>query len=98
MTIRLELVRDLVVAPGFSLARRPEGLRHIGHSTALRDVQYFKEDLGLLQTFINDELVEVDDNEIRVTLRGRLLIRNICMCFDKYLRAKARQQQFSRVI
>ncbi|MCZ4295897.1 oxygen-independent coproporphyrinogen III oxidase [Vibrio sinaloensis] len=59
---------------------------------------YFKEDLGLLQTFINDELVEVDNQEIRVTLRGRLLIRNICMCFDKYLRAKARQQQFSRVI
>lgn len=59
---------------------------------------YFKEDLQLLQTFINDELVEVDDEEIRVTLRGRLLIRNICMCFDKYLRAKARQQQFSRVI
>ena len=60
--------------------------------------RYFKEDLGLLQTFINDELVEVDDKEICVTLRGRLLIRNICMCFDKYLRAKARQQQFSRVI
>ena len=59
---------------------------------------YFKEDLELLQTFINDELLEVDDKEIRVTLRGRLLIRNICMCFDKYLRAKARQQQFSRVI
>ena len=59
---------------------------------------YFKEDLELLQTFVNDELVEVDDKEIRVTLRGRLLIRNICMCFDKYLRAKARQQQFSRVI
>ncbi|MFN3018825.1 oxygen-independent coproporphyrinogen III oxidase [Vibrio coralliilyticus] len=59
---------------------------------------YFKEDLELLQTFINDELVGVDDKEIRVTLRGRLLIRNICMCFDKYLRAKARQQQFSRVI
>ena len=59
---------------------------------------YFKEDLELLQTFINDELVEVNGKEIRVTLRGRLLIRNICMCFDKYLRAKARQQQFSRVI
>ncbi|MEF1288978.1 oxygen-independent coproporphyrinogen III oxidase [Vibrio sp. M260118] len=59
---------------------------------------YFKEDLQLLQTFVNDQLVEVDDKEIRVTLRGRLLIRNICMCFDKYLRAKARQQQFSRVI
>ncbi|OIQ24975.1 oxygen-independent coproporphyrinogen III oxidase [uncultured Vibrio sp.] len=60
--------------------------------------QYFKEDLELLQTFIDDELVEIDDKEIRVTLRGRLLIRNICMCFDKYLRDRARQQQFSRVI
>ncbi|KJY84392.1 coproporphyrinogen III oxidase [Vibrio galatheae] len=59
---------------------------------------YFKQDLQLLQTFINDELVQVDDKQICVTLRGRLLIRNICMCFDKYLRAKARQQQFSRVI
>ncbi|GLQ73128.1 oxygen-independent coproporphyrinogen III oxidase [Vibrio penaeicida] len=60
--------------------------------------RYFKEDLELLQTFVDDRLVEVDDTEIRVTLRGRLLIRNICMCFDKYLRDKARQQQFSRVI
>jgi len=59
---------------------------------------YFKQDLELLQTFIDDELVEVDEKEIRVTLRGRLLIRNICMCFDKYLRVRARQQQFSRVI
>lgn len=59
---------------------------------------YFSEDLQLLKTFIDDELVEVDDKEIRVTLRGRLLIRNICMCFDKYLRDRARQQQFSRVI
>ncbi|AUI85015.1 oxygen-independent coproporphyrinogen III oxidase [Vibrio azureus] len=59
---------------------------------------YFQEDLALLATFINDQLVEVDENEIRVTLRGRLLIRNICMSFDKYLRIKARQQQFSRVI
>ena len=59
---------------------------------------YFKDDIELLQTFIEDELVEMDKKEIRVTLRGRLLIRNICMCFDKYLRIKARQQQFSRVI
>ncbi len=59
---------------------------------------YFAEDLKLLQTFIDDQLVEVSEDDIRVTARGRLLIRNICMCFDKYLRDKARQQQFSRVI
>ncbi|KJG13308.1 coproporphyrinogen III oxidase [Photobacterium iliopiscarium] len=59
---------------------------------------YFSEDLQLLQTFIGDELVTVGDNIIYVELKGRLLIRNICMCFDKYLRNRARQQQFSRVI
>ncbi|MGR5080401.1 oxygen-independent coproporphyrinogen III oxidase [Photobacterium swingsii] len=59
---------------------------------------YFAEDLELLQTFINDELVTVSDELIFVELKGRLLIRNICMCFDKYLRDRARQQQFSRVI
>lgn len=60
--------------------------------------EYFAEDLGLLKTFINDELVTIDSQFIHVELKGRLLIRNICMCFDKYLRDRARQQQFSRVI
>jgi coproporphyrinogen III oxidase-like Fe-S oxidoreductase len=59
---------------------------------------YFAEDIKLLQTFINDELVTMHEGRIDVELRGRLLIRNICMCFDKYLRSRARQQQFSRVI
>lgn len=60
--------------------------------------EYFAEDLALLQTFIQDGLVTVDERFIQVELKGRLLIRNICMCFDKYLRDRARQQQFSRVI
>ncbi|MCW8331084.1 oxygen-independent coproporphyrinogen III oxidase [Photobacterium sp. SDRW27] len=59
---------------------------------------YFAEDFELLQTFVNDELVTVNERYIQVELKGRLLIRNICMCFDKYLRDRARQQQFSRVI
>ncbi|USH02373.1 oxygen-independent coproporphyrinogen III oxidase [Grimontia kaedaensis] len=59
---------------------------------------HFAEDLELLQCFVDDELVSVDADTIKVTLKGRLLIRNICMCFDTYLRDRARQQQFSRVI
>jgi len=59
---------------------------------------YFAQDLALLQTFIDDGLVTRDDASIRVNTTGRLLIRNICMCFDTYLRQRARQQQFSRVI
>lgn len=59
---------------------------------------YFAEDIKLLQCFIDDQLLSIDENEINVLPKGRLLIRNICMCFDVYLRNKARQQQFSRVI
>lgn len=60
--------------------------------------EYFKEDLQLLQTFIDDKLVEYDARSLKITPKGELLIRNICMCFDVYLRDRARQQQFSRVI
>ena len=59
---------------------------------------YFAEDLALLAPLAKDGLVDIDDNGIQVTPKGRLLIRNICMCFDVYLRQKARMQQFSRVI
>ncbi len=59
---------------------------------------YFSEDFALLKTFISDGLVWMDEKRIFVEPKGRLLIRNICMCFDKYLRKQARQQQFSRVI
>jgi oxygen-independent coproporphyrinogen-3 oxidase len=59
---------------------------------------YFADDLKLLQTFINDNLVTIQDRHISISATGRLLIRNICMCFDIYYRQKARQQQFSRVI
>ncbi len=59
---------------------------------------YFAEDLRLLAPLAKDGLVDVDKQRIQVTPKGRLLIRNICMCFDVYLRQKARLQQFSRVI
>lgn len=59
---------------------------------------YFAEDMQLLQTFIDDELVLIKGDVLQVAPKGKLLIRNICMCFDVYLRQRARQQQFSRVI
>lgn len=64
----------------------------------LRFSDYFAEDLALLAPLAKDGLVAMDEKGIQVTAKGRLLIRNICMCFDAYLRQKARMQQFSRVI
>ncbi len=60
--------------------------------------QYFADDLPLLNTFIDDGLVENTSNFIRVDQKARLLIRIICMSFDAYMKKHANQQRFSRVI
>ena len=59
---------------------------------------YFAEDLALLRPLAEDGLLELTENGITVSPRGRLLIRNICLCFDVYSRQLAKRQQFSRII
>jgi oxygen-independent coproporphyrinogen-3 oxidase len=60
--LRREVIKQLIC--NFKLDKR-----FIESEFNVNFTQYFKEDIELLQTFINDDLVEVDDNEIRVTLR-----------------------------
>ena len=60
--------------------------------------QYFAADLPLLDTFINDGLVTNTDKAVHVDQKARLLIRNICMSFDAYMKKHVSQQRFSRVI
>jgi len=60
--------------------------------------EYFSEDLPMLSTFINDGLVEDNVDFIKVDQKARLLIRNICMSFDAYMKKHVNQQRFSRVI
>ena len=58
---------------------------------------YFAEELRQLAVMANDGLITLDKTAIQVLPRGRLLIRNICMVFDSYLR-QGQQQRFSKVI
>lgn len=58
---------------------------------------YFAAALRALEPFNADELLELGDRFIRVKPRGRLLIRNICMQFDRYFTGVA-GQSFSKVI
>lgn len=50
---------------------------------------YFSDALDRLQPLVEDGLVHVGGSEITVTSRGRLLLRNIAMCFDRYLASPA---------
>lgn len=89
--IRRVVIKQLICHFDLDMAKMDDKL-------GIKFEEYFAEDLKLLQTFIDDKLVEVADRKITISPTGRLLIRNICMCFDLYYRQKARQQQFSRVI
>lgn len=57
---------------------------------------YFARELEALRPMQADGLLLLSAGGIAVSPAGRLLIRNICMVFDRYLAQK--QQQFSKVI
>ena len=59
--------------------------------------EYFAEELRELEVLQKDDLVSLQPSFIKVQPAGRLLIRNICMVFDRYLRGKS-GQRFSKVI
>jgi oxygen-independent coproporphyrinogen-3 oxidase len=58
---------------------------------------YFSEELQAMELLQKDNLVHRDNDKIQVTPTGRLLIRNLCMIFDAYLKQKP-NQKFSRTI
>jgi oxygen-independent coproporphyrinogen III oxidase len=59
---------------------------------------YFAQELEMLGQHERDGLVRLDDEWISVTPQGRLLVRVLCMAFDKYLWAANRRAQYSKVI
>lgn len=89
--IRRAVIKQLICHFELDMAKMEQQL-------GIQFEEYFAEDLKLLQTFIDDKLVNIENRQISINPTGRLLIRNICICFDVYFREKARQQQFSRVI
>jgi oxygen-independent coproporphyrinogen-3 oxidase len=59
---------------------------------------HFQAELEDLQQMESDGLLTVDPDNIYVLPAGRLLVRNICMVFDYYLRKGSDRSRFSRVI
>ena len=60
--------------------------------------EYFRDELRRLRQLAADGLVEMDVRHIRVTSKGRLLLRIIAMCFDAYLERAAPPARYSRTI
>jgi len=59
---------------------------------------YFSTEIDELREYEREGLLEISQHELIVTPKGRMLIRNICMVFDKYLRTKQVHAIYSKVI
>jgi oxygen-independent coproporphyrinogen-3 oxidase len=59
---------------------------------------YFRPELADLRRLAGEGLVELTPEWIEVTPRGRLLVRAVCMVFDRYLRERAARAGYSKVI
>ncbi len=91
-----DLVRRAVIqalACHFQLAKESIEIAHL-----VEFDKYFADEMEDLKRLEDDGLVELEGDWIHVTPRGRLLVRSVCMVFDKYLRAAERRAQYSRVM
>jgi oxygen-independent coproporphyrinogen-3 oxidase len=78
-----DLLRRMVI--GKLMCNFELSLSSIEQGFPIKFRQYFAAELQKLKAFEDDCLLTVDDEWISVTPKGRLLIRNICMVFDRYL-------------
>jgi oxygen-independent coproporphyrinogen III oxidase len=59
---------------------------------------HFEPELEDLRSMEGDGLLKLSEQWIEVTPKGRLLIRNICMVFDQYLRRDRERTGYSKAI
>lgn len=89
--LRREIIRQL--ACGFRLSFEDLGQRF---GIDFRD--YFAAERARLVELEGDGLIESTSSAITVTARGRLLVRVVCMAFDRYLRAARGEAHYSKAI
>lgn len=90
--IRAELIQRIMCQGEVDLAA-------LAQRFELDTAAYFAEDLARLAPLEQDGLVAWQGETLRVTTRGRLLLRHVAMCFDRHLHDAGTQPlRFSRAL
>jgi len=66
------------------------------HGIDFRD--YFATEIKRLDPLVDDGLIELDDEGVAITEKGRLLLRSIAMVFDRYIDQAENDNRFSKAI
>ncbi len=87
--VRAEVIQQLICHNSLNK-------RRVESEYAIRFDDYFRNELERLKGMQSDGLLEIDERQISVNQRGRLLIRNICRVFDRY--RSEQEASFSKMI
>jgi len=89
--LRAAVIQDLMCYD--SLSYDDFGARH---NIDFRE--YFEAEIKKLKVLEDDDLIELSDEGISITPKGRLLLRNIAMTFDRYIDLEENEHRFSKAI
>lgn len=60
--------------------------------------EYFAREIERLGPLVDDGLIDLDDQGVAITEKGRLLLRSIAMVFDRYIDQAENDNRFSKAI
>ena len=89
--IRKRVIMELMANFSFDIKRFEK-------ETNIKFFEKFKNEVAELQEFVDEGLVNINNDKIEVTKTGRLLIRNIALPFDEYFKKMANQKAFSKTV
>ena len=89
--LRAAVIQDLMCYD--SLSFDDFGARH-----GIDFREYFSSEIEKLDVLAKDDLIVLSDAGIEITPRGRLLLRNIAMTFDRYIDLEENDNRFSKAI
>ncbi len=89
--LRREIINELMC--NFRL-----DIKHIEEKWRINFSRYFDASMIHLSKMMHDGLLQMTPELIEITPEGRLLVRSICMEFDRYLQERQQEEQYSRVI
>jgi oxygen-independent coproporphyrinogen-3 oxidase len=89
--IRQDVIMDIMCKMGIDFTE-------IEDKWDIQFTNYFSDELARLASLQSDGLVIRNEQNITITEKGRLFLRNIAMCFDYYLNASKATQNYSKTV
>ena len=80
------------------MSQRANPIAELEHAWNIDFADTFAAELRDIRRLVDDGLLEKVEDGYRVTPGGRMLLRNVAMCFDAYLPNHRTAQRFSRAI